>query len=55
MARDLNINVICEGVESDKQVYFLKAAKCEMAQGYYYSKPVPVQNFEAMIFNKEKE
>lgn len=49
MAQDLNINVICEGVESDKQVYFLKKARCEMAQGYYYSKPIPVQNFETML------
>ena len=41
LARDLNIEVIAEGVEKSEQEQFLKTVNCGKAQGYLYSKPVP--------------
>lgn len=45
MARRLNISVICEGVETEEQAQFLLSVGCHLAQGYYYFKPMPEQDF----------
>jgi EAL domain-containing protein (putative c-di-GMP-specific phosphodiesterase class I) len=55
LAKKLNMTVITEGVETDKQVEFLTKAGCDMFQGYYFSKPVPVEEFESKYFGKEEE
>jgi EAL domain-containing protein (putative c-di-GMP-specific phosphodiesterase class I) len=39
-ARELGIEVIAEGVETDAQARFLVAAECHHAQGYFFSKPL---------------
>lgn len=49
MAKNLEINVICEGVENIDQVKLLKEIKCEMAQGYYYGKPMPMEEFDKKL------
>ena len=49
MAKRLNINVICEGVETKSQADFLISLGCNNAQGFLYSKPVPKEEFEAML------
>ena len=49
MAKRLNINVICEGVETKSQADFLIKLGCSNAQGFLYSKPVPKLEFEAML------
>ena len=49
MAKRLNLNVICEGVETKEQADFLLKLGCNNAQGYLYSKPVPKEEFEAML------
>ncbi len=41
LARNLDLHVIAEGVESSDQEVFLKESNCDMAQGFLYSKPVP--------------
>lgn len=41
LARNLDLYVIAEGVESSDQELFLKEANCDKAQGFLYSKPVP--------------
>jgi len=46
MAKDLNISVLAEGVETIQQKDFLKESKCDMIQGYYYAKPMPPSSFE---------
>ncbi|WP_052353819.1 sensor domain-containing protein [Neobacillus jeddahensis] len=54
MAHNLNLQVIAEGVETKEQVDFLRQQMCTMVQGYYYSKPVPAQEFEKLLQNEEK-
>lgn len=49
MARDLNLNVIAEGVETEQQRQFLENAGCRHYQGYLFGKPVPVEQFEALL------
>lgn len=45
MARELDIRVVCEGVEQKEQVEFLKNIQCDEAQGYYYDRPISAQEF----------
>lgn len=45
MAEGLGIRVICEGVETKEQVEMLQKIGCRYVQGYYYSKPIPVERF----------
>ena len=49
MAKRLNINVICEGVETKSQAEFLINLGCNNAQGFLYSKPLPKLEFEALM------
>jgi len=44
MSHGLNINVIAEGVERQDQVKILKDYNCDMFQGFYYAKPVPIKD-----------
>lgn len=46
MGKDLKLDLIAEGVETMDQVLFLTSCGCELAQGYYYSKPIPVEDYE---------
>ncbi len=45
MAKGLNIKVICEGVETKEQIITLRELGCTMVQGYYYDKPIPMDEF----------
>lgn len=49
MAHKLNIKVIAEGIETVEQRDMLLAAGCDYGQGYLFSKPVPAEEFEALI------
>jgi len=51
MARSLKLRVIAEGVETLEEVAFLRAYRCEEAQGYYFSPPVPAQQFGLLLRN----
>ncbi len=46
MARELGVACVAEGAEDRNQVLALKELGCEIVQGYYYSRPVPVEEFE---------
>lgn len=46
MAQRLKIPIIVEGVETAGQAAFLREVGCTMAQGYYYSKPMPQEDYE---------
>ena len=49
MIKDLDRIVICEGVETEKQVMFLKGTECNIVQGYLFDKPLPCYNFEERL------
>ena len=49
MAKWLNLPVTAEGVEKQEQIEFLRSIGCDSAQGYYFSKPVPVADFEKLL------
>ena len=49
MASSLNLKVLGEGVETIEQLDFLRNNGAEMVQGYYYSKPLPLAEFESFI------
>lgn len=49
MAKNLNLKVIAEGVETIEQINFLKRHQCNEMQGFYFSKPVPARDFEELI------
>ena len=46
MAREIGLEVITEGVETSKQLDILRSNHCHVAQGYYFDKPLPVEEFE---------
>ncbi|MEG2097466.1 MAG: GGDEF domain-containing protein [Pseudoflavonifractor sp.] len=49
MSSELKLSVVAEGVETRDQVLFLRDCGCTTAQGYYYSKPIPAAEFEALL------
>lgn len=49
MVQDLDIDVIMEGVETVEQVEFLKEIHCNMAQGFLFDKPLPLEEFEERL------
>jgi diguanylate cyclase (GGDEF)-like protein len=51
MARGLKLRVIAEGVETLEELAFLRAYRCEEAQGYYFSRPVLPQQFAMLLRN----
>lgn len=54
MAKKLKLSVVCEGVETIEQVKFLRSIGCDFAQGYYYSKPVPKEEFDVLLSQNNK-
>ena len=49
MSHRLNMKVIAEGVEQGKQVELLREMGCDIIQGYYYSKPLPLDELVAFL------
>ncbi len=49
MAKQLGMDVLCEGVESADQAAMLIALGCHRAQGFFYSRPIPLTEFEALL------
>ena len=46
LARSMGMKVTAEGVETEEQLLFLKEKECDNIQGYFFSKPIPLQEFE---------
>lgn len=46
MAKRLKIKTVAEGIETKQQVEYLKNIGCDMIQGYYFEKPLPMKEFE---------
>jgi diguanylate cyclase (GGDEF)-like protein/PAS domain S-box-containing protein len=53
MAHALGLKVIAEGVETAEQRDLLLAAGCDYGQGYFYSKPVPPEEFEGILLRDD--
>ncbi len=51
IAKFLSVPVIAEGVEEEKQYLLLKKMGCNLIQGFYFSKPLPPDDFERVINN----
>lgn len=51
MAREMNMVVVAEGVETLEQVEWLRRIGCDYAQGYYYSKAIPHKSFNELLMN----
>jgi diguanylate cyclase (GGDEF)-like protein/PAS domain S-box-containing protein len=49
MAKNLNLDVIAEGVETNDQLQFILDSGCMHCQGFLFGKPVPIQQFEALL------
>lgn len=49
MAHGLGLKVVAEGVDDPEQIRFLSSRSCDAFQGYYFSRPVPSDDFQAMI------
>lgn len=49
MADNLGIQTLAEGVETERQLDILRDVNCDIVQGYYFSKPVPVEEYEDLI------
>lgn len=49
LAKQLNFCVVAEGVETSEQLVFLKASQCDLAQGFYFSKPIPAHKAILML------
>ncbi len=49
MAKNLNLTVTAEGVETKDQLFFLRAHNCDQLQGYYFSKPLPPDAFAEKV------
>ncbi len=50
LAKDLHLGVIAEGVETKEHVDFLRSSACDVAQGYFFAKPMPLHDFEKLLF-----
>lgn len=49
LAHNLGLKVVAEGIENEKVYNLLQSYKCDMAQGYYLSRPIPAEEIEALL------
>ena len=53
LAKKLGMEIVAEGIETREQVDFLAKQNCDLIQGFYFSKPLPVNEFEERAFPKQ--
>jgi EAL domain-containing protein (putative c-di-GMP-specific phosphodiesterase class I) len=49
LAHDLRLEVIAEGVENEEQLAYLRESGCDRVQGYYFSEPLPAEDFSELL------
>lgn len=52
LAHAMNLEVVAEGVEREEELAYLRECGCEFAQGYYFSKPLPANEFFKYVMNR---
>jgi len=55
LATCLNYEVVAEGVETEAQLVFFQQQRCTYIQGYFFSKPLPPKELEALLEEQQKE
>ena len=55
IAEYLNLTVVAEGVEIKEQYDLLKKAGCHVIQGFYFSKPIPVEEFTLLVRDRAED
>ena len=45
------MKIVAEGIETREQVDFLASVDCDLIQGYYFAKPMPVEEYEGKAFS----
>ena len=55
MGHSLDMEVVAEGVESADQLQALREAGCDQLQGYFFSRPVPAQDFKALLLSSREQ
>ncbi|WP_195268748.1 EAL domain-containing protein [Eubacterium sp. 1001713B170207_170306_E7] len=53
MAHSLDIKVVAEGVETQEQIDFLKKIGCDIIQGYYFARPMPIEAFAHLVYRQQ--
>ena len=53
LAKELNLTVVAEGVETKEQLKFLIDCGSDICQGFYFSKPLPATEFEKLLMNND--
>lgn len=53
LASSLDISTICEGIETKEQASLLSRLGCDMAQGFYFARPMPVKDYEKIVYGIE--
>ncbi|MBR2795246.1 MAG: EAL domain-containing protein [Solobacterium sp.] len=54
IAKLLHLQIVAEGAETERQVALLREIGCDLVQGYYFSKPLPAEEFTALFENELK-
>lgn len=55
LVKKLGMTVVAEGIETKEEAEILRKMNCDIIQGYYYGKPMPIQEFETLVFKTEAE
>lgn len=50
MSRDIGLGIVAEGVETIEQARFLRECGCDTAQGFFYSRPIPADEFDRRLY-----
>ncbi len=54
MSQDIGLDIIAEGVETNEQASFLAKCGCDTAQGFLYSRPIPADEFDKLLFAQDE-
>jgi diguanylate cyclase (GGDEF)-like protein/PAS domain S-box-containing protein len=54
LAQEMQLKIIAEGIETEEQLYFLRQSNCHTGQGYLFSRPIPAQEFTALLQKQKK-